>query len=173
MFGWIKINGGIVKIRVGFVSNSSSASFVVRVKTTKKELYRILNEYFGWSYFSSRDLESIIKSNIGYDTKEVAEIKKDPKAWHLEPISMLRKKINTNEQFLKRLKTMKYEEIIPALLLEHRVMVSYDDKFKETVLDGWVTMFNDHGDIPEPLLAAMAALGSEKIPFKLIVNSES
>lgn len=45
-----------MKLRLGFISNSSSASYVVTIKMPMEEFINVIFEEFGYVYFSVRDL---------------------------------------------------------------------------------------------------------------------
>ena len=61
-----------MKIRNGFVSNSSSASFIVTVKMDKHQLCGILYKELGWNYINKPTFIGTLKNNLE-EHKEIIE----------------------------------------------------------------------------------------------------
>jgi hypothetical protein len=171
--------GLLMKCRNGFVSNSSSASFIVTVKAPKKDICGSLFNDLGWNYFSPpifiRDTAKKIegyKKSLVEQKKEIIELKKipleerkkshngqDPLYWKNHTYEMYKRFVKEDQAKIKSIK--KYPDPIWKAPLSVKIKLIEEicgynhlnlvNKKDSWRFRGWTSMFNSYADIPELL----------------------
>jgi len=181
-----------VKNRLGFVSNSSSASFVVSVRKPQEDL---VNSLFSiWDYFSISAMVTRISENIAEYEKYLNEEKEPPaddlpedrKKLILELRESAKKgyceRIKELQDFLTEIK--EYPELEPTeeqkLNFIHKVLTYYEVRLKKTfaTLDDtwefsyWTSMFNNYNELPDILKEIVLMLTFQNVPMKCEVHHD-
>ena len=151
-----------MKRRLGFVSNSSSASFVIQTAMKECDFYDFIKETLGYSVFYRDDFEELLKNEIKKVKEEIAEYKKKDgyrdkygieKLWE----SQCRTRLGECKKLLKKLPKMSEEELVRAVLKYRGVGLGID--LMGTIsLSSFTTMYNDMDDMGEMMIKILAAL---------------
>lgn len=139
-----------MKIRFGFVSNSSSASFVLHTDLSMekfKELLSDLPEYFGEENFK-KEVNSLISKEEAWIRS--LEGKGDPGAIHNFWIDQTRSNISRWEK-LRDLNESGMD-LIDAVLDFHNYSLE-ENQMKKASVRGHTSMYNDESDLGGLLLA--------------------
>ena len=133
-----------MKTRRGFVSNSSSASFVVHVDMQPDGLLRDLIGHFEYSFLGKKGFINTIKEDI---TKLEGYIKqaKDNKPW----ISDLKMHIKIKKKMLEIVPGMTDLKLAEAVLNYHHIFMAKRRHCCE--LSSHTIMYNNSEDVPEVL----------------------
>jgi len=147
-----------MKLRKGFVSNSSSASFIVTLTISEKKFQELLIEAFGYEYFSvdsflkilESDLKEVEKQILKYNKtikkSNIPDILKNFKRWDLEKANSLTKQIAQ----VKKLNEETFEgkkELIEKILSYYEIFLTKEGE-KLKLLSG-TDMFNSYEDVPD------------------------
>jgi len=180
-----------MKIRSGFVSNSSSASFVI--KTTKYE--NIINTIFEgleFAYFSKYRLSDEIKENISRFEKDLKIAKEecaklilvskeerkkgrssDPLEWAEHDVKMSESRLNYEKEALQEIETCERTDIKKLVEFGFK----YNRVFFKELNTGyefksWVSMFNDYSDMPQILKELIVVFQFKGIPIDCSVEDD-
>ena len=139
-----------MKIRLGFVSNSSSASYYVKIQGISLEdfLGTLLGEY-SWKYFSKRDLDERLEERINLEEEYLAENTKLKKKTPLPEFFTTQRKnhleeLKTKRQVLNNLNENTID-LIKFGLEDYNI--TYSEGEDGVTLTDWTSMHNDYNDM--------------------------
>ena len=135
-----------MKIRIGFVSNSSSSSYIVEIKGINEQdfLNKLYHEY-SWKYFMKSKIEEDLLKCIEEDKSAKTNLKLD-KIFQDLHARWLRQSENDFNQ-LKEINTN--EELVRFVLEHNRITIKSDED--EIELFASTSMHNDFHDMPQLL----------------------
>jgi len=152
-----------MKIRSGFVSNSSSASYVVKFNMNTEEFIHEIYHALGFDYFDINFLYTDLKERIEqYEEGLEAERKDKNGKFHFRN----KKHLNEMKSQLKHLETISsinsidtsgneegnfVVELVPAIkwILGNMYNINVTEEFDNVVLNAWTVMHNSCNDIPQ------------------------
>jgi hypothetical protein len=143
-----------MKIRNGFVSNSSSASFIVTIfDTTIDEVCSNISEHFMYNHFSKTALIEKIKNQINNYNKN-HELLNDYNNYWIEKVRNYEEILNIIKQDINKNNTSTFESLNENLALRvlkefYGVIVLQDEN--KVILSTFTSMYNDITEIPEIL----------------------
>ena len=156
-----------MKVRTGFVSNSSSASFTIQTTMTEDSFFEFLQESLGWSHFYKDTFERRLKHRVKTLNENIAEEKQnliDDKENELESSlhelwkGQSEDSLKEVESILKRLPDMKEHDVIKTILTYNGITIS-ESLVKHIEVSAFTFMYNDMGDMGPMMIAILAALG--------------
>ena len=136
-----------MKIREGFVSNSSSASYIVKIHTSWEDFSTIIKDEIYWSFCDVNSLKTEIQNSI---TKEKEFLNKD--ATLFEPLTEYwEESLAKQEEMLKELdKEMTPEDMIKWVLKYNGM--GFIEKPDMIELSGFTSMHNSYVEGMQDLL---------------------
>jgi len=153
-----------MKVRLGFVSNSSSASYVVEIGLTKKDFIDFMFKEWGDKKFNKQKFIQVLNKEI---KAEVCAIKKykekieiDPKCIESLWILQSESRLSSLEKILKKA-TEAYGKNLVGLIIEIEGYKIHENIFNRVELSGFTTMYNDEGSMGK-LLNEIIELVEEK-----------
>ena len=156
-----------MKIRTGFVSNSSSASFVITVKLSLADFCKELCFPFDVPGF-----ERDIKAELRELKININKYKNSKDKLH----QLWFEQYNDRAKFLKRvlsqLLKLSFTEKIQRYFDFHGYTVQ-EDELENTMLSGWTVMYNSEDDMGQLFLDTIEKLNKKKIVYKLEVRDEN
>jgi len=190
-----------MKIRSGFVSNSSSASFVVDIPVSKKRVVRHLFENLFDEFFSKYALSNTIKDDLEYlerslekniaeykdflYKKELNEINEeesgsfDEGTWRKGRVESIKKYILDKKEMLEQLNklsdTSEMELVSFGLNCYHMYCSQIKDDSGKDICrleSSTVTMYNDYGDMPKKFRNIVGVLSFLYPDLKCWVNED-
>lgn len=165
------IGDKIMKIRNGFVSNSSSASFIVNIHdTTIQEVCEMISEHFTYSYFSKVELINKLNSDIN-NLRGIIELDSCNSSYWTEKINKFRKILNLLSNDLNK-KSFVIDENIVLDVLKDVYGINMDQKDNIVTLEASTSMYNDIKDVPE-ILRDIIAYYNFEIDKKINCEIES
>lgn len=154
-----------MRLRFGFVSNSSSASFVLHVALDKKKLLEFFRQH-GWcSSFFDLDVvipemeKCLVRAKEYGDNTYALELQAD--------LDVLKKVYNDGDYLRSELAS----EIIELLFRFQDLCVEEDGWF--TTISGHTTMWNSAEDMRECMLYIIAELAANQITTRLEVEHDA
>jgi len=166
-----------MKIRNGFVSNSSSASFVLTIKSrTDEEFFKDALKAMRYSTLSfDRNLKDELEKRIKKIEKTIAE--NENKNSDLFGFKMFAERDKDRLKFLQSLLAYITDEKIDDVdkakkVLEeyHGLQITYHAEFDDCAVKGFTTMYNDDNDIPEVLRTMTAFYTLNNSPIRMEIN---
>jgi hypothetical protein len=160
-----------MKIRLGFVSNSSSASFALEIGKSKKEIYDILVAELP-QYFKKENFKKILIEEIKKEEERKLEILKHQQEnkeakekgialphfglygiW----LSQLENTLNSNLNFLKNFDKLDNNKLFDKILrfYEYNININILGKLE---ISGFTFMWNEDKDMGEVLFAIKTLL---------------
>jgi hypothetical protein len=139
-----------MKMRLGFISNSSSSSYIVEIRGISEEdfLNKLFNEY-SWNYFDKSVIEKDLLKSIKNNKTSKRKSEKFPPQ---KPFSdMYDRWIKDSENDFARFKDTKTNEDLARFILEHNGITIKSDK-ENVELYAWTSMHNDFNDGMSQLL---------------------
>lgn len=140
-----------MKTRKGFVSNSSSASFVVHIDMEPISFLQDLIGHFDFSFLDKKGFINTIKEDI-IKFEEYIKQAKDNKPW----TSDLETHIKIKNKILKRIPKMKDLELAEAVLNYNHIFMAKRRNCCE--LSSHTIMYNNSEDVPQVLQAIICHL---------------
>ena len=143
-----------MKIRLGFVSNSSSASYYVKIQgiTLEDFLNTLLGEY-SWSYFSREDLNEQLDKRISIEENYFAENTESKKKSSLPEFFTAQRRsyleeLKTKKQVLNNLNENTIDLVKFGLEDYH---ITYFEEKDGVVLTDWTSMHNNYTNMNDLL----------------------
>ena len=138
-----------MKIRSGFISNSSSSSFIVTIRNMKKtELYDWLYGEFAYSYFDYKDMLDTIKERVKSTENNEYARNEFPE----EFIPLLEKYITRNGNGDG---WNEAREKLMDIMLKCYYDITLTEKLNDLILDSWISMRNSFSDY-QPIIKDIA-----------------
>ena len=142
-----------MKIRKGFVSNSSSASFVVKVDKSIDEFLDELYNEFEWTNFRVDRFKIVVEADIKRNEGYIEDFKKDMKndKWqHLTKSSIEQCELQNKglRLLLEGLPKLSKRNLVTTILNHNHVSIGASRNGK-CELSGWTVMYNSASDAPE------------------------
>ena len=152
-----------MKTRLGFVSNSSSASFIVRIFETK-----VLDDIFTEFYYSLFDKKNIIfslKESISY-YEELIAVKQENDIFK----DLLKRDLNTFKKTLSIIQKSSKKNLAKNIL-KHYYKINVNEASYYTEFSEFTAMYNDVSDI-SPELKDIITFYAMKDPLSVEVQVE-
>lgn len=145
-----------MKIRLGFVSNSSSASYTLIVNDTTENFFNIIrNEFYYIFDINSQDIFSLRRQSK-YDLRsyknKLKEIKKYPLTKFDESLEEVKDKISYFKNKIKKLNSIEYiksDEFIEEFLKYNNICIYYESTYIKLL--STTSMHNSYNDMSEIL----------------------
>jgi len=139
-----------MKIRTGFVSNSSSASFVITATNMKKDdILEVLSTNLGWSVYNRSQIKKELEAEISACKKRLKEKSEENPLKELHDF-LEKNSLEDAQNFLEKIDEMSDNEVAERILLRCGITI-FENKNNDTTLSHCVTMYNDIGDIGEAM----------------------
>jgi hypothetical protein len=163
-----------MKIRHGFVSNSSSASYVLTLGIDFEEFVQNMLADFTYSIFSKRGFTCFIKKQIEMQEKFVKETRseikeaKDKNRLELHKIWLKESedKVKYYNQLLKDMDLMSAKELVLSILKENNIKLTVCPR-NRIELRTWTIMFNDMCDFGELIHIIAGTIASHDANIKI------
>jgi len=175
-----------MKIRNGFVSNSSSASFIVTVKMDKHQLFHVLSKELGWSYLSKAAFRGIVSVALEKHKEYLRKEKKELKNKKLKEIlpfdNFWEDTVKSETELLDKIDKYKindykydgeedYINFVQDVLSYHHIFLKPLFKTEDVwEFSSWTSMFNSYDDIPTLLKEIILMFAFENHEVKCIVH---
>lgn len=173
-----------MKIRTGFVSNSSSASFIVTVQAPKNKLLGLIAEECPYGLLSlstyKEDLESriananeMIIKRTEQASEQFAEGVWPDKKYYEECVELERENLTRFMELQSRLgdTSLSREDILKDQLSFYNIEVD-ENMFGMTQFLEYKTMWNSVDDVSDRMKLIIAALTLIKVPLTVEVESD-
>ena len=152
-----------MKIRLGFVSNSSSASFVLTIEMKLCDLLEKLVKGFKYSLFNRETINKLLEKTIKTNTEYLES------SWNKEQSQII---IDLNVERLSKIDSMSDSDLVTLALDIYGLSVGpFTDN--TSTISGWTSMFNDYDDVPDELHKISSMLTAEGISNRLDVHEEN
>jgi len=162
-----------MKIRQGFVSNSSSASFIIKTKTNKKNVLRALAK----DLFDKSVIQYNMKQKLESTQQYIESLKNSKDNSSLEnPLkqtwlsqAVAKEKMLTD--LIDNVNEDNIEEMIETYLMMDLITIKrYNDA---TIISNFVSMYNDLNDLDRDLAYISACLTFNNISHDILVCDEN
>ena len=143
-----------MKIRNGFVSNSSSASYIIKIHGIDyNDFINIILREYGWSLFSKSNVKQKLIKKLTDNKLYTKDLKNELKNKTVSRVSWfgyLEDNIKKDEALLKKIDNFSLEEIVEVVLERNSIKIMNDDDGIE--IKFWTAMHNDFSSgMPEVL----------------------
>ena len=159
-----------MKIRSGFVSNSSSASFFLTVRVPVYGFATIFTKLF--PEFSKETFKVELKNRIIEVKKSISKITTNTRDWEVHWITSNKKQLKGYKALLKSLENLELDKYVIEYFKFHNYFIQ-QDTLGNTTLNGYTTMYNSDEDMGELFLEVVKRLKKNKTPHKVEVYHES
>lgn len=160
-----------MKIRTGFVSNSSSASFAVVFKDSEENVLDYLLTSFCMFDLSRTELIDKITNEIKSDEKFVQA--SEGKGISRVLIEDINKRIQLCKKYIRRIENAVTDLEVVNIGLEYlKIDVQYDGSNNETRLEGWTTMWNNVDDLDEFMKLVVCQAVKDEKPIRIEVDKD-
>lgn len=166
-----------MKIRMGFVSNSSSASFVLTVNLSVDDFLKTFYEEYRKQYLDRRIVRKYLEKGIKDKGKYITEQRKEKqkggifKGLYSLWVSNANRQRHFLMRFLKDLNEMSDEQLSNLWLLNTRVFV-YKSLKKVCKIQTWTLMMNSMEDFGEGIQLVIKMLKKRNIEYSEEVLSD-
>jgi hypothetical protein len=140
-----------MKIRYGFVANSSSATYIITVDLTKDKLYKLIYGSESSYEFEKIHLLGKIEENIVLENKyiqdyekEIKELDDNANSFRKDCLETTRKNLENSIAFKEKVEKAVYDDIID-LVLEYNNTRIYE-KSGKTILEQFTSMHNSYNE---------------------------
>ena len=155
-----------MKIRQGFVSNSSSASFILTVKLSLADFCK---EFC--SPFDVPEFEREIKAELKELKIHINKYKGSKDKLHQLWFGQYNSRSKELKQILSQLSKLSLAEKIKKYFDFHGYTLQ-EDELGNTTVYGWTVMYNSEEDTGEIFLELQKKLDKKGIPYKVEVHDE-
>jgi hypothetical protein len=149
-----------VKIRNGFVSNSSSSSYIVNIKVEPKVFYNLLQAEYGWHMFGKAEAMKDLKKEIKEHEKYSRSILQDERGEELA--ERLKKLQNTDSN---------NRNIIKIILENHNILIK--ENADEVELESSTSMHNDFNEGVDDVLKEIILFFLMDTEYKVVAHREA
>ena len=157
-----------MKTRLGFVSNSSSASFIVRIFGTN--ILKELNSEFTYSLFDKKEVIAKLKESISYYEEHLQTNKEDKDKWRVFLVELYERDLASFKKTLSIIQKSSKKNLVKNIL-KHYYKISVNEKSFYTELTEFTAMYNSVSDI-SPELKDIITFYTVKDPFSVEVQVE-
>ena len=173
----------MAKIRTGFVSNSSSASYVVKFNIDIINFIELIYSEYDFTYFSIENLIERYEEKIGKYKELMRKEKEKPRKYYTLYTEEYLKELESKLNFLKSIGTLQdYESIegkffsnkfkIIPWILKNVYSVELTEEFNSVVLKDWTSMHNSYSDVSNILKDIIMYFDFEKPEINKIFKIE-
>jgi len=151
-----------MKIRQGFVSNSSSSSFILKTFMNKKQFIEVLSNERFLDFNTTSSIKEELLSKIACEIYKIKERMKEAKIeyskskknktlpWYKLEVKSLKDSLEGFETLKEKASKQEiFKTLIEYIGRVYQCEVSLDKSNKTIVVEGYTTMYNDFSDIPE------------------------
>ena len=154
-----------MKVRTGFVSNSSSASFVLEIKIPKDEFVKDLFGYFQYSRFDKNSFIRTIEDDIEEKKEHIEKLKDDSvddssKRMNELWLSQEQGKLKYLQGLLPQLSTVSDDKLV-QIILKYEGLNIQENELDNTEISGWTCMWNNIDDAGEMMKTLIAYVATE------------
>ena len=131
-----------MKIRNGFISNSSSASYLVKIKASMEDFTSKILEQYSWNdYFYKERFEESVREDIEELKENLKQKCTETQGFFYDRKKDLKKSLKNKEVLLRKLKKLKDIEFVKVVLEYFGIKVSSSST--EIFLNQETVMHND------------------------------
>jgi len=159
-----------MKIRNGFVSNSSSASFVLTIDMSVKDTLQFLATH-SEDLFSRTHLNAIIEKSIEFCERELDPTGCKNMVFLRRNKKQVRQEIKELRKMLKDVETYNDAAVVLKVLTMSNYRIT-DNVFDQTEILGETSMYNGKESIREHLQTVIDTLEKHNIKLKYDVSSK-
>ena len=164
-----------MKIRSSFVSNSSSASYIITINKEKSEFVMECLREYAHSYFYEKDFAALIEKRISAALQEQEYAKESAddeyKGWKIQEATTT---LAAYRDYKSRLEACDHDLTrVFDLLMEHKG-IEVEEVFDKTLIKGKTDMHNSMDDMPDFMKdVALYYLANAPEAIRLRVESHS
>ena len=171
------MGGTMVKIRTGFVSNSSSASFIISAAILKQPLLELILNVAGYGKFSRTSFINDLKREQTQEEKYIKEqdLSKGKcldlrRGW----VNNSKQRLKVISKLLKLVRSQKSSDIaVLEKQLEHNGLHIQENNSGMTRITGYTAMWNGMEDAGPLIPLIISILKLEKVPHDFFVESDN
>ena len=159
-----------MKIRLGFISNSSSASYTLYLRGDHPSLYKLICQKL--EIFQMRSLMQEQKRVMKYLASAIArEKKKKPEIFDWDNATYWQNKLHALNTIISSFSRLSDQEKVHQILIYHQYIVCVSS-LGDLGVSGWVSMWNGDEDLSPTVQSLKKLAEKHKIPFMLNVSSD-
>jgi len=137
-----------MKIRTGFVSNSSSASFIVTIDMKYKDFIDYLDEEFGFDHFDKREFMKKVEDDLEVENERLKNEKSEkPDKINEFRVTQLENTIKELEQLKDNINKFDKTDIIEAIFKYNRIRLTSINAQRQVALGTFTVMYNNADDM--------------------------
>jgi len=157
-----------MKTRLGFVSNSSSASFIVRIFATN--VLDELDSHFTYSLFDKKEVVAKLKESISNYEEHLQTNKEDKDKWRVFLVELYERDLASFKKTLSIIQKSSKKNLAKNIL-KHYYKISVNETSFYTEFSEFTAMFNSVADI-SPELKDIIVFYAMKDPLSVEVQVE-